>query len=117
MRAALRLAVVAGLHARSCGVLGAFPTDFVRERALGVCGTPPVHALTDETAAFFNPGTIQHLCDWHHLCGGAGDRMRGMTLLWLLAMDEKVRFEVQWVRPLDMHSKGIFVPRPGHDYR
>ena len=40
-----------------------------------------------------------------------------MTLLWLLAMDEKVKFEVQWVRPLNLHTKHILQPRVGHEYR
>lgn len=68
-----------------------YPTAWVRGRALKFCGQiPPAPPRTR--------GTVQYLCDNDRVCGGFGDRLRGMTQLWIDAMDEGADFEALMVR-------------------
>jgi hypothetical protein len=79
--------------ARGDKAINNYPTAWVRDRAVQFCGhVPPTPPRTR--------GTVQYLCDNDRLCGGFGDRLRGMTQLWIDAMDESADFEALWVSGL-----------------
>ena len=84
--------VLTGVHCCSGGerAINKYPTSWVRNRALQFCGQiPPAPPRTR--------GTVQYLCDNDRVCGGFGDRLRGMTQLWIDAMDESADFEAVMV--------------------
>jgi hypothetical protein len=86
-----------------------YPTEVIRARVTSACGAAPIPVAPR--------GRVQFVCDLARTCGGFGDRLRGMTALWIDAMDEGASFEAFWARPIDMDAHGILKVRPGRRYR